>query len=180
MITILSGTNRNNSNTYKVAKLVESELQNNKVETQFIDLNKLPPNLFIPENYGNAPKSFEPFQKMVLETNGIITVVPEYNGSYPGALKYFIDLLKFPESFNNMPAGFIGVAAGIFGSFRSVEQLQMVYQYRGAKLFNRYVLFPKVHEKLNPEGTEITDKFTRDLFQQFIRDFPIFSKALRN
>ncbi|RLE20696.1 MAG: NADPH-dependent oxidoreductase, partial [Acidobacteria bacterium] len=30
-------------------------------------------------------------QEAILETDGILTIVPEYNGSYPGALKYFID-----------------------------------------------------------------------------------------
>lgn len=174
MITVLSATNRNDSFTRKVAKLAEAELKKAGHETQFLDLRELPRDLFVPEHYWNAPKAFEPFQKMILDSDGVLIVTPEYNGSFPGVFKYFYDLLKFPESFLNTPVGFIGVAAGIFGALRSIEQLEMIFHYRNARLFNRRVLFPKVHEKLNAEATEVTDAFTKNLFQQYLVDFPKF------
>ena len=179
MITILSGTNRNGSNTRHVAKLAERELKKKGVETQFLDLTLLPRDLFTPEHYFAAPASFAPFQKMMTATDGILTVVPEYNGSFPGALKYFIDMLKFPESLNSMPAAFIGVAAGNYGALRAIEQLELIYHYRGAHIFNKFVLFPKVEEKLNKEKTEITDEFTKKLFDGLIAAFPDFCASLK-
>ena len=41
--------------------------------------------------------------RAVLQAEGLIVVTPEYNGSLPGVLKYFIDMLKFPESFEQRP-----------------------------------------------------------------------------
>lgn len=175
MITILAGTNRVGSNTRAVAKIAERELQKQGVKTQFCDLAELPEGIFSPKHYFNPPKEFAPFQKMIVETDGVLTVVPEYNGSFPGAFKYFIDLLKFPESLNGMPCAFIGVAAGNFGAMRSIEQLEQIYRYRGAFLFPRFVIMPKVDEKLNAEKTEITDEFSRKLFNQLLTDFPEFS-----
>jgi len=71
--------------------------------------------------------------------DGIVTVVPEYNGSFPGVLKYFIDMLRFPESLYGIPAAFVGIAAGEWGALRAVEQMEMVFQYRHAHLFGRRV-----------------------------------------
>jgi len=66
---------------------------------------------------GRGRRRFE-----VLMAAGLHVVLPEYNGSYPGVLKYFIDMLKFPESFENKPAAFVGVANGQWGALRAVEQ----------------------------------------------------------
>jgi chromate reductase len=179
MITVISATNRKDSNTIRVAKIAQSRLEASGVKTQFLDLATLPRELFVPEHYWNTPPSFEPFQKMVLDTDGILVVVPEYNGSFPGVFKYFIDLLKFPESLQNMPVAFVGVAAGVFGALRSIEQLEHIFHYRGAHLFNRFVLLPKVEEKLNKEKTEIVDEFTKKLFNIVIADFPKFAAAIK-
>ena len=54
-------------------------------------------------------------------------VAPEYNGSIPGALKYFIDLLPFPEAFEDRPVAFVGIASGRVGRFAyGIEHLQHV------------------------------------------------------
>ena len=43
--------------------------------------------------------AFEPIQEIVTKTDKFIFVIPEYNGSFPGVLKVFIDACSFPESF---------------------------------------------------------------------------------
>ncbi len=179
MITVIAGTNRKGSNTLKVANLVMKHYQARGVEAQLLDLAKLPPGIFSPEHYGNPPPAFKPFQDMILNTDGILVVTPEYNGGFPGALKYFIDLLKFPESLLGKPAAFIGVAAGIFGALRPIEQLSMIFQYREAALYGKRVLFPKVESKLSPDGTEITDEFVRGLFEKMLDGFAGFSRKLK-
>lgn len=178
MITIISGTDRANSNTFKIAKIAQNLLENSGEKTQMIDLAKLPPNLFKPENYGSKAPEFADYQKMILETDGILNVVPEYNGSYPGAIKYFIDLLKFPESLHRKPAGFIGLAAGIFAGVRAVEHLEMVYSYREANLFGQRVFIPKVREKISSDGKEISDKPINDMMKSMLENFAKFVKSL--
>ncbi len=178
MITIISGTDRPNSNTIKVARIAQGILETAGATTELIDLAHLPPNLFRPENYGSKGPEFAPYQKMILETDGILNIVPEYNGSYPGALKYFIDLLKFPESLFRKPAAFIGLSAGIFAGVRSVEHLQMVYNYREANLFGQRVFIPKVRDKISADGKEITDKFTNDMMNSMLTNFITFAKNL--
>jgi chromate reductase len=170
-ITIISGTNRIGSNTLKVAKLAEARLKSHGVNVLLVDLSLLPAGLFVPEHYGNAPASFAPFQEKILKTDGILVITPEYNGSFPGVLKYFIDLLKFPESFHKMPAAFIGVSAGQFGAIRSIEQLVEIFMYREANIFGRRCLLPAVHNKLAADGTYITDDFVRTKFEELLDGF---------
>ena len=174
MITIISGTNRKNSNTLKIARLATDFLEKNGTNTQLIDLEKMSGDIFSGDHYGNPPKDFKVYQDMILNSSGILNVVPEYNGSFPGVLKYFIDLLKFPESFRGIPSGFIGLAAGSFGAIRAVEHLEMVFQYREAHIFGLRSLFLHVHKKISEEGTEITDELTKELFENMLLGFKDF------
>lgn len=179
MITVISGTNRNDANTLKIAQIAQKRLEKMGQETQMCDLNKLPKGLFEAENYWNVPDSFKPFQDMISNTDGILLVVPEYNGSFPGALKYFIDLLKFPESLAGIPSSFVGVAAGIFGAIRSIEQIEMVFQYRNAHIYGARTLFMGIEKKLNDDKTEITDEFTSKKLDEQLEGFVDFVTKLK-
>jgi len=152
MITLIVGTNRPGSNTRKVAAHVEEIYATLKVPLHVLDLAQLPPEIFSPTSYGEKPKTFHPFADAVLQAAGLHVVTPEYNGGLPGVLKYFIDLLKFPESFEKRPVCFTGVAAGVWGALRPVEQLQAIFGYRNAYLFPERVFLPQIYNLLDGNG----------------------------
>ena len=116
MMTLIVGTNRPGSNTRKIARHVEAIYAELKVPLKILDLAEMPPEIFNPTSYGEKPKGFQPFADGVVQATGLIVVTPEYNGSVPGVLKYFIDMLKFPESFEQRPVCFVGLSAGIWGA----------------------------------------------------------------
>jgi chromate reductase, NAD(P)H dehydrogenase (quinone) len=152
MMTLISGTNRPGSNTRKVARHVEEAYAELKVPLHVLDLAELPPEIFSPSSYAEKPKSFHLFADAILRSSGLIVVTPEYNGSFPGVLKYFIDMLKFPESFEKRPVCFIGVSAGIWGGLRAVEQLQHIFGYRNAYIYPERVFVAQVHSHLDEGG----------------------------
>src|SRR6266704_6201646 len=152
MITLIVGTNRPGSNTRKVAAHVEEIYAELKVPLRVLDLARMPPEIFAPGSYAEKPKSFQPFAAGVLEAAGLHVVTPEYNGSVPGVLKYFIDMLKFPESFERRPVCFTGLAAGMWGALRPVEQLQAIFGYRNAHIFPGRVFMPQIHGLLDDSG----------------------------
>ncbi len=152
MITLIVGTNRPGSNTRKVATEIEAIYARLQVPLHVLDLANLPPEIFSPAAYAEKPKSFQPFSEAVLQSAGLHIVTPEYNGSVPGVLKYFIDMLKFPESLENRPVCFTGVAAGIWGALRPVEQLQAIFSYRNAHLYPVRVFLPQIHSLLDNAG----------------------------
>jgi len=156
MLTLIVGTNRPGSNSRKVARHVEETYAALNVPLKVLDLANLPAEIFSPTSYAEKPASFAPFSQGVLQAEGLIVVSPEYNGSVPGVLKYFIDMLKFPESFEKRPVCFVGVAAGIWGALRPIEQLQMIFGYRNALLYPERVFLPQVGDLLDDNG-RLTD-----------------------
>src|SRR5438552_3661797 len=82
------------------------------VPHELSSLTELPPQWFDPANYASKPPAVQTVQQRILDAGGLHLVVPEYNGSFPGVLKFFIDMLKFPESFGRKPVAFVGEANG--------------------------------------------------------------------
>jgi chromate reductase, NAD(P)H dehydrogenase (quinone) len=152
MITLIVGTNRPDSNTRKVARHLEEIYAALKAPLHVLDLAQLPPEIFSPSSYAEKPKAFRSFSDAVLKSSGLHVVTPEYNGSVPGVLKYFIDMLKFPESFEKRPVCFTGLGAGIWGALRPVEQLQAIFGYRNAYLFPERVFLPRINDLLDDAG----------------------------
>jgi NAD(P)H-dependent FMN reductase len=165
-ILIVSGTNRPNSSTLRVARRVEQHYHTAQVRSEFLCLEDLPPEVFSPTAYSAKPLAFQLIQQKVLDSAGLHIVLPEYNGSFPGVLKYFIDLLKFPESFEHKPAAFVGVASGIWGGLRAVEQLQLVFGYRNAHIFPDRVFISSVMQKFPPDNPPADSQLDERLARQ--------------
>jgi chromate reductase len=151
-IVLICGTNRPGSNTSKVTAHLDAIYRALGQPVQVLDLHALPPEIFSATSYADKPSSFKPFSDAVLAAEGVHIVTPEYNGGMPGVLKYFIDMLKFPESFERKPVAFTGLAAGMWGALRPVEQLQAIFGYRNAHLYPERVFIPVVNDHLTPEG----------------------------
>ena len=171
MIEIVAGTNRPGSKTIQLAQIIRGLYDLAGAPAQILDLAALPVEIFQPASYKTKPAAFAPFQERILACKGIHMVVPEYNGSFPGALKYFIDMLKFPESLEHRPIAYTGLADGLWGGFRAVEQLQMVCNYRNAYGLPERVWFPHIGKKM--QDNRITDEFLfgllRDQVERFIK-----------
>jgi NAD(P)H-dependent FMN reductase len=134
--------------------------------------------IFQASSYAEKPASFKPFADAVLEASGLHVVTPEYNGSLPGVLKYFIDMLKFPESFERRPACFVGLGAGMWGALRPVEMLQMIFGYRNAYLYPERVFLPKINDLLDEHG-KFKDPELRDRLKKQATGFTEFVGKLR-
>lgn len=177
MITIVSGTNRPGSNTRRIAGIIQTIYQKSAVPCRLLDLADLPQDVFLPASYAEKPAAFAPFAEAITSARGLVIVTPEYNGSMPGVLKYFIDLLPFPESFEARPVCFVGLAAGTWGALRPVEQLQQIFGCRNAFIFPERVFIPAVHQHLTPEGTLKNAEIYERLSQQ-ARAFSLFVDRL--
>jgi len=176
-ILIISGTNRPGANALRVAGLLEGHYRTLGVAVQVLSLAEMPLEVFAPTAYAAKPPAMVAIQQRVLDAAGLHVVTPEYNGSFPGVLKYFIDMLKFPESFEAKPVAFTGEAAGNWGAFRSVEQLQMIFGYRNAYVFPERVFIPGIYQKFDAQGqfndAEINERLAKQAagFAAFVKHF---------
>jgi chromate reductase, NAD(P)H dehydrogenase (quinone) len=179
MIALIVGTNRPDSHTRKIAAQLGEFYTGFKVPSRVIDLARLPPEIFSPAAYAEKPKSFLPFADAVLQADGLHVVTPEYNGGIPGVLKYFIDMLKFPESFERRPVCFTGLAAGTWGALRPVEQLQQIFGYRNAYLYPERVFLPQINSRLDASG-RLKDAELLERLKAQAEGFTDFVERLRN
>lgn len=166
MITLITGTNRKSSKSSVMAHCLAEIYAKMGIENEVLELEQLPPETFSPEAYSEKPPEVEAFTRRILDSSGLVVVTPEYNGSMSGALKLFIDLLPYPESFEGRPVCYVGIASGQFGALRPVEHLQQVFGYRNAHNFPRRVFVPAVHEVLDAEKGILDEDLASRLEEQ--------------
>ena len=177
MIEIISGTDRPNSNTLKVAQLLLEDYRALKAEVQILNLAQLDFKDAIGGTYGKTRGTFATAVERVNRADALVLVVPEYNGSFPGSLKLFIDYWSYPHSFENRPMAFVGVGLR-WGGLRPVEHLQQVMGYRNAYVFPHRVFLSNVKDTLK-EG-KISDPLIKELLEVQSRDFLKFIQGLKN
>ena len=157
MLNIVVGTNREGSLSLVASQEISAIYTDLGIENQLLLLSDLSPEAFSPQAYSEKPQCVVEMTNEILKSSGLIIVTPEYNGSMPGALKLFIDLLPFPESFEGRPVSFVGLSAGQFGALRPVEHLQQIFGYRNAYIFPERVFIPRAHDSIS-QTDGITDK----------------------
>lgn len=107
-------------------------------------------------------------QNNINNSNKIIFVIPEYNGSYPGQLKLLIDNCNM-NTFKDKHILFTGIAAGLQGNVRGVDHLCDVMLYLKAIPFYDRLYFPSINNLIN--DNEIIDNKTKTLINNQINNF---------
>ena len=171
MITIISGTNRQGSNTLKVANYYQKTLKAKGLETIVFTLEDLPANLINTDLYGKRSDEFQVIQDMVTNTSKFLFVIPEYNGSFPGVLKTFIDACNFPDSFYDKKAALVGVSSGKYGNIRGIDHFGGVCSYLHLNVLPLRLHIPYIKTEFDEAGDffkEDTLKFTNEQIDKFI------------
>lgn len=171
MITIISGTNRPSSNTLKVAQYYQNILAEKGTPTTLFNLEDLPDTLIKSDLYGKRSAAFEPIQEMVSKTSKFLFVIPEYNGSFPGVLKTFIDACEFPNSFYDKKACLVGVSSGKYGNVRGIDHFAGVCAYLHLNVMPLRIHIASIRHELNEKNEffkEDTLRFTGEQINKFI------------
>ena len=135
MLTIISGTNRRQSMTSKVSQQALHIAHAQGVEAQLIDLSTIPNDFIHAEQYSpdTLPVWLKELQaELLIPATHFLFVTPEYNGSFPGYLKLFIDAIsvhQLKESFAGKYAAQIGVASGRQGNMRGMDHLSTILNH---------------------------------------------------
>lgn len=179
MIQIISGTDRPRSRTRVISQIVSQLYQDLKAPCEILDLAELNPEDLLGGHYNEGPRgSVKEAVEKVTKAEGIVLVIPEYNGSYPGILKLFVDYWKYPQSFEARPFCFIGLGTR-WGGLRPVEHLQQAFGYRNGYCFPNRVFIQNIYTTLTKEGV-LTEPLIRDLLKTQATDFIRFIQALKS
>lgn len=159
MITIISGTNRPDSNTKRVALEYQRFLTEQNIESNVLALDE-----------HETHTRNEAFQKMEEEflkpAERFIIVIPEYNGSYPGVIKMMIDNTDVPNVWWHKKVLLTGVSTGRAGNLRGMEHIT------GSLLHMRMIVHPnrlpisKVHDLMDESFQFVDDASIRSVKTQ--------------
>lgn len=172
MITIVASTSRPGSATLKVANYYQKRLAEMGAEANVLSLMDLPPNLIQTDLYGKRSEAFARILETVNRSDKFIFIIPEYNGSYPGVLKVFIDACDFPESFYEKKAALVGVSSGKYGNIRGIDHFTGVCHYLNLHVMALKLHIANIKTEIDADGNlfkEDTVKFTDEQMKKFIK-----------
>ena len=153
MISIISGTNRSNSNSLKVSGLCNDILQATGAESQIFSLEDLKKDFLFSEMYQEQSLEFKnQVTQFIHEAEKIIFVVPEYHGSYPGVLKVFLDAIS-AEDIMDKKIMLVGVASGHAGGIRPLGHLTEVLHHLRAEVFSRKPKLSYIERLIASDGS---------------------------
>ena len=164
-IGIVVGTNRRSGLSHKLCDQIQPFYAAEADGVDCIDLRELPASILDPDAYKTPSPEVRALVQRFLRCDGVLFIVPEYNGSYPGALKLLIDMLPYPKGFEHRACAFIGLASGRFHGLRAVEHLQQVAGYRHAYIYPHRVFIGESHKQFGAEG-----QFTDSGLEQRLRE----------
>ena len=171
MVTIIAGTNRPGSTTLKLAKYYQKRLSEKGLEAGLLSLTQLPGSLIESDLYGKRSPEFAVIQDIVTQTTKFLFVIPEYNGSFPGVLKTFIDACAFPDSFYEKKAALVGISSGKYGNIRGIDHFTGVCHYLHLHVMPLKIHISNSKTEFNADGdlfNEDTVKFTDEQMDKFI------------
>jgi len=163
MITVISGTNRQNSEALQFAKHYFNLLTAKSTEpVKLLALENIPHDWFHPDMYdkGNQTPSLAALQdEYMLPADKFVYVIPEYNGGFPGVLKLFLDacsIREYKRTFSGKKAALVGVATGRAGNLRGIDHLTGILHHVGTLVLPQILPISCI-EKLMGDDGQITD-----------------------
>lgn len=180
MITVISGTNRLNSEALHFASHYFDLLSKKTDEpVKLLALEQIPHDWFHPDMYekGHQSPSLAALQdEFILPATKFVYVIPEYNGGFPGALKLFIDACSVREyraNFFGKKAAIIGVATGRAGNLRGIDHLTGVLHHVGTVVLPQILPISSIEKLMDSDGN-ITDPATLLVMERHAEAFLAF------
>ncbi|MBC8046407.1 MAG: NAD(P)H-dependent oxidoreductase [Fimbriimonadaceae bacterium] len=153
MITIISATNRKDSNTLKIAYEYKRLLDEKNIENKVLSLQNLPKNLFTDMMYDEDCAEFTELQaEYFYPAEKFIFITPEYNGSIPGILKVLLDASDMKKSFFYKKALLVGTATGRAGNLRGLDHLTAILNNMRVNVHWNKLPISKIDLELNESG----------------------------
>ena len=160
---IISGTNRKDSNTIKIAQLYQRVLADRNIPSRILSLEEL-------DLSSRNPIFVEMEKQMLVPAEKVIFVAPEYNASIPGVLKTLLDLSEYKIVWLGKKALLVGISTGRSGNVRGMEHLTSILNYMNVVVHPNKLPISSVHKLLNGSDA-ITDADTLSAINKQLDEF---------
>jgi chromate reductase, NAD(P)H dehydrogenase (quinone) len=171
---ILVGTNRSGSMSLEMAGYFRNKLSSKGIESVLIDLEELPDDFAFSALYHNKGKNevYNDFQMILDSVDKLFLIAPEYNGSFPGVLKAFIDGLRYPDSFTDKKIGLVGLSDGVLGNAVGLSHLNDILSYMGANVLGLRLKLGEIAKHF--DGNTLSNKTYEKFIDQQIENLLAF------
>ncbi|MEZ5420990.1 MAG: NADPH-dependent FMN reductase [Vicinamibacterales bacterium] len=155
-VLVLLGSVRRGRHSDRVAAFVMARLaRRDGVVAELVDLEALGLPV-MEERLGRVdpePPGLAALGAAISAADAIVVVSPEYNRSYPGALKNALDY--FLPQFKRTPVALVTVSAGGHGGVNAWAQLVPVLVYMGAFVLPQTVAVSRVQDTFAADGSAL-------------------------
>lgn len=146
--TIISGSHRNPSQSYKVSGWLQGQLQSQGEETSIISLADNPFPLW---SGFEVPEEMKPALENLSQTDGIIIVCPEWHGMVPAGLKNLLLYLSANEV-GHKPVLLVGVSAGSGGAYPISELRSTATKNNRMNIIPEHLIVRDVNDVMNDQS----------------------------
>lgn len=173
MISIICTTDRTDSNSIKISQVYKSKLDEMGEISQIFDLGSVPAQLIQQSSYvENTPEFDKLSEKYIRGAERLIFITPEYNGSFPGYLKFFMDACDHKD-FVGRKVALMGLASGRSGNVRGLDHLTGILHYLGAEVYSSKVYLSQIGHFMTTEG-ELDIPFAEAEIEAQLKGFVTF------
>ncbi len=165
MVAIVSGTNRLNARTVQICRHYANHLlQAHGEPSEIIDLAELPPEFISGHlrGHGTEQPEFRQLVERMAQADRVVWVFPEYNNSFPGVLKAFLDTFPFPNPLKGSVSAMVGISAGTNGGANAMSHWADILNYLGMVVVPQRVRIYAVNQHWQDGG------FTNPVFDELI------------
>jgi chromate reductase, NAD(P)H dehydrogenase (quinone) len=176
MLLIINGTNRPNNKTSNISNYCYQYLEKNfSGEVKYLSMEDLNPDFLHSGMYDPSQQSASLTliqNEFILPAKQWLIISPEYNGSFPGILKLFIDAISVREykaNFEHKFVGLIGTSSGRAGNARGMDQLTTFLNYLKMSVFHNKLPISLLSQVIKEgEIEENTQKVLNAYLDEFI------------
>lgn len=174
-IVVIQGSPLKDDSTHQVARFLNAALQeNSEVQLSYFDVAQIQaPNFAFEADF----EAKEPLREAILAADGILVIVPEYNGRVPGAFKNLMDY--YWKEFAKKAMATCTVSSGPFGGLNALHDLRSWMLYVGGIISPTKLLVSNVSNAFNEAG-EPVDSHLASNWKPFLDDFLWLAHKLRD
>lgn len=168
MITVISGTNRQDSMTLRVAQLYTQLLEKAAPEggVRLLDLEG--------QQVWKRDDAFRQLENtFLIPARKFVFIMPEYNGSFPGILKLMMDNSDIRKAFWHKKAALTGLADGRAGNLRGLDHMTNILNYLKILVLPNKIPISRVNEIVHPNG-HLLQPETELLIQNHVKEIVAF------
>ena len=184
-ISIISGSHRNNSQSFKVANFIQKTLEKGIADkTWLLNLAGNPLPLWDETVWEGAEKWVErlaPIKKELLESDAFVIISPEWHGQVPAGLKNFFLLFSRME-LGHKPALIVTVSSADGGAYPVAELRMSSYKNNRICYIPEQLVIRNVEQVLNDKAEDNNadaDAYFRERTEWALNILAAYGKALK-